>query len=167
MSTFYPLKIPSDVFTLLNEAILLFNKTVTLVYPEKKEKCPNCFQNTIGGRGVNFYKTGGPIPFRRGSLCPYCGGDGFKYTESKETVQMRVYYNRKEFVDIGLQVDIPQGTIQTVCYMDDYEKIAKAKEILVDVGKHNQLRYKRSTEPFVQGFKQNPTQYMVIFWERV
>jgi len=161
------LKIPADVFKLLNEAILLFNKTVTLVYPEKKDKCPNCLQNTIGGRSVNFYKDGGPIPFQRGSLCPYCGGEGFKYTESTEAVEMRVYYSRKEFVDVGFQGDIPDQAIQTVCYMDDYEKITKAKEILVDVGKYNKTRFKRINEPFVQGFKQNPTQYMVIFWERV
>ena len=161
------LSIPPDVFALLNEAILLFNKTVTLVYPEKRQKCPNCYQNTIGGRAVNFYKRLGPIPFPRGALCPYCGGSGFKELEVEESIQMRVYYNRRDFVNVGFQVDIPDQAVQTVCYMDDYEKIMKAKELLIDVGKYNQLRCKRITEPFVQGFKQNPTQYMVIFWERV
>ena len=29
------------------------------------------------------------------------------------------------------------------------------------------MRYKRMGEPFIQGFKQNPVQYVVIFWERV
>ena len=51
--------------------------------------------------------------------------------------------------------------------MDDYEKLTKAKELLVDVGDANQGRYKRISEPYNQGFKQNPTQYVVIFWERV
>ena len=51
--------------------------------------------------------------------------------------------------------------------MDDYAKLTKAKELLVDVGPHNQGRYKRISEPYNQGFKQNPTQYVVIFWERV
>ena len=63
------LELPSSVFTKLNEAILLFNRTCTLVYPPKKEKCPNCYQNNIGGRSVNLYRSGGPMPFARGSKC--------------------------------------------------------------------------------------------------
>ena len=43
----------------------------------------------------------------------------------------------------------------------------KAKELLVDIGSYNKMRYKRSGEPIPQGFKQNPTQYIVVFWERV
>ena len=62
---------------------------------------------------------------------------------------------------------IPNNVIQTVGYMSDYEKLTQAKELLVDVGKYNKGRYKRISEPYNQGFKQNPTQYIVIFWERV
>ena len=80
---------------------------------------------------------------------------------------MRVYYNRKDFIDIGFEADVPNNVIQTIGYMSDYADIAKAKELLVSVGAHNQGRYKRLSEPFPQGFKQNPTQYVVIFWERV
>ena len=45
--------------------------------------------------------------------------------------------------------------------------VMKAKEILIDIGKYGSGRYKRATEPFVQGFKQNNTQYGVCFWEQV
>ena len=161
------LNLPSSAFTKLNEAILLFNRTCNLVYPERRQKCENCATNTFGGRSVNFYRAGGPIPFNRGALCPLCGGDGFKNVETTESVELRIYYRRKDFIDVGFNADIPNNVIQTVGYADDYEKITKAEELLVDVGKHNQGRYKRISEPYNQGFKQNPTQYIVIFWERV
>ena len=161
------INIPSTVFDKFNEAILLFNRTVTLVYPEKRERCPNCMTNTIGGRSINTYRSGGAFPFSRGVLCPLCGGKGVKLIESTEEVQMRVYHNRKDWVKVGFEVDIPSSSIQTLIYMSDYVKIVRAKELLVDVGKYNKLRYKRAGEPFTQSLKQNPTQYAVVFWERV
>ena len=57
--------------------------------------------------------------------------------------------------------------IQTIFYLDDMPDVMKAKEILIDIGKYGRGRYKRATEPFVQGFKQNNTQYGVCFWEQV
>ena len=87
--------IPSSAFAKFNEAMLLFNRTVTLVYPEKRERCPNCITNTIGGRSINTYRSGGAFPFSRGVLCPLCGGKGVKLIESTEQVEMRIYYNRK------------------------------------------------------------------------
>ena len=97
------IKLPASVFTKLNEAILLFNRTCTVVYPETREKCTNCLNNTFGGRSVNFYRTGGPIPFNRGTPCPLCGGEGFKLTETEESVELRVYYQKKNFIDVGLK----------------------------------------------------------------
>ena len=161
------LNLPSSAFTKLNEAILLFNRTCTVVYPERRQKCENCVVNTLGGRSANFYRAGGPIPFSRGTNCPLCGGEGFKNIETTESVELRIYYNSRDFIDVGFTADVPNNVIQTVGYMDDYEKLTKAKELLIDIGKHNQGRYKRISEPYNQGFKQNPTQYVVIFWERV
>jgi hypothetical protein len=161
------INLPSSVFSKLNEAILLFNKTATLVYPEKRTACENCVTNTFGGRSVNFYKTGGPIPFNRGTPCPLCGGEGLKLTEVEESIELRIYYQKKDFINVDFTVDVPDNVIQTIGYMSDYKKLTSAKELLVDVGKYNQGRYKRISEPYNQGFKQNPTQYIVIFWERV
>lgn len=123
--------------------------------------------NTMGGRSVNYYRSGGPIPFNRGTPCPLCGGKGFKSIEATDSVELRIYYRRRDFIDVGFQADVPNNVVQTVGYMSDYVKLTRAKELLVDIGTHNKGRYKRISEPYVQGFKQNPTQYIVIFWERV
>ena len=123
--------------------------------------------NTMGGRSVNYYRSGGPIPFNRGTPCPLCGGKGFKSIEATDSVEVRIYYRRRDFIDVGFQADVPNNVIQTIGYMSDYVKLTRAKELLVDIGTYNKGRYKRISEPYVQGFKQNSTQYIVIFWERV
>ena len=161
------INLPPSVFAKFNEAIRLFERTATLTYAEKRDRCGNCIPNTIGGRSANVYRNGGPLPFSRGSLCPLCNGRGFKFIETKESVQLRIYHRKRDWVDTGIQVDVPNNVIQTVGKMSDYEKLTKAKELLVDIGTYNKMRYKRMGEPFIQGFKQNPVQYVVIFWERV
>jgi len=91
------INIPNSVFTTYNEAVLLFTRTGRLIYPEKKEECPNCYLDTFGtgGRSISFYKTGGPYPFERGMPCPYCGGKGYKAVESYDDIILRV--NREGF----------------------------------------------------------------------
>jgi hypothetical protein len=42
------INIPASVFKTYNEAVLLFTRTATLVYPEKREQCPNCYMDTMG-----------------------------------------------------------------------------------------------------------------------
>ena len=161
------INLPSTAFTKFNEAIKLFEKPAILVYPEKKDKCSNCITNTIGGRSSNFYRTGGPIAFDRGEICPLCNGKGFKLTENEEAINLRIYTRKRDWIDTGFEVDVPNNFIQTVANMESYTKLTKAKELVIDIGTHKRTRYKRTGEPFVQGFKQNPVQYVVIFWERV
>ena len=108
------LNLPSSAFTKLNEAILLFNRTCTVVYPERRQTCENCVTNTFGGRSSNFYRSGGPIPFSRGSNCPLCGGEGYRNKESTDSVELRIYYRRRDFIDVGFNADIPSNVIQTV-----------------------------------------------------
>ena len=84
------INIPGSVFTTYNEAVLLFTRTATLVYPEKKEDCPNCIMGNMGtrNRSVSIYQAGGPIPFDRGMPCPYCGGKGYKAVESTDDLRL-------------------------------------------------------------------------------
>ena len=83
-----PIVIPTGVFNVYNEAVTLFERVATLVYPEKKEQCPNCYLDTLGTRtrSVSVYKAGGPYPFGRGMPCPYCDGRGYKAIEVEEDV---------------------------------------------------------------------------------
>ena len=156
------INIPASVFNTYNEAVLLFTRTATLVYPEKREQCSNCYMDTMGtrNRSISKYRSGGPYPFERGMPCPYCNGKGYKANETT---------NKKFWVDIGIPIDVPDGAMQTISYMTDLEKINKAKYIIPNydgIEKYDQSRYERAGSSYPQGFKQNATKYIVTFWTR-
>jgi len=165
------INIPASVFNTYNEAVLLFTRTGTLVYPEKREQCSNCYMDTMGSRNrsISKHRPGGPYPFERGMPCPYCGGKGYKGVETTEDITLRIYWNRKFWVDIGIPIDIPDGSIQTISYMTDLEKINKAKYLIPNydgIEKYDTGRYQREGSSYPQGFKQNETKYVVTFWTR-
>jgi len=165
------ISIPSSVFDTYNEAVLLFTRTGTLVYPEKREACPNCYMDTMGtrNRSVSSYKAGGPYPFERGMPCPYCNGKGYKAIETTEDITLRIYWNKKYWVDIGIPLDIPDGSIQTIGYMTDLPKINKSKYLIPKydgIEAYDDMKYERMGMSYPQGFKQNTTKYIVTFWSR-
>ena len=165
------ISIPSSVFDTYNEAVLLFTRTATLVYPERREECPNCYMDTMGtrNRSVSVYKVGGPYPFERGMPCPYCNGKGYKAIEVTEDITLRIYWDRKSWVNIGIPIDIADGSIQTISYMTDLPKINKAKYLIPKydgIEKYDDMKYERSGMSYPQGFKQNTTKYIVTFWSR-
>ncbi len=166
------INIPSGVFDVYNDAILLFTRSAKLVYPEFKEDCPNCILGSMGtrNRSVSIYQAGGPYPFERGMPCPYCGGKGYKATESTDTVTLRIYWDRKSWVKTGAEINIPDGGIQTIAYLSDLDKIEKCKYMIPSYdGIENydtNARYEKSGTSFPQGFKQNKTKYVVTFWTR-
>ena len=165
------INIPASVFTTYNEAVLLFTRTATLIYPEKKERCPNCYLDTLGtsNRSISIYRAGGPYPFERGMPCPYCGGKGYKAVETTEDVTLRIYWDSKFWIKTDFKIDVPNGAIQTIAKMDDLDKINKAKYLIPNydgIEKYDQGRYERAGLSYPQGFKQNETKYVVTFWSR-
>ena len=166
------INIPSSVFDTYNEAVLLFTRTAKLVYPEKKEDCPNCIMSTMGtrNRSVSVYQAGGPYPFDRGMPCPYCGGKGYKAVEATDTVTLRIYWDRKSWVKTDASINIPNGGIQTIAYMTDLDKIEKCKYMIpLYDGIQNydpNAKFEKVGMSFPQGFKQNNTKYVVTFWKR-
>ena len=165
------ISIPASVFDLYNEALLLFTRTATLVYPEKKEQCPNCYLNTLGtrNRSVSVYRVGGPYPFERGMPCPYCNGKGYKAIETSEDITLRIYWDRKSWVNIGIPIDVADGSIQTISLMTDLPKIEKAKYMIPNydgIEDYDKAQYIKNGPSHPQGFKQNTIKYVVTFWNR-
>ena len=143
------ISIPSSVFDTYNEAVLLFTRTGTLVYPEKREACPNCYMDTMGTRNRSV--------------------SSYKAVETTEDITLRIYWNKKYWVDIGIPLDIPDGSIQTIGYMTDLPKINKAKYLIPKydgIEAYDDMKYERMGMSYPQGFKQNTTKYIVTFWSR-
>jgi len=164
--------IPSGVFDIYNEAVLLFTRTATLVYPEKREQCPNCYMNTMGTRNksVSSYRPGGPYPFDRGMPCPYCNGKGYKAVETSDDITLRIYWDRKSWYNVGIPIDIPNGMIQTISFISDLQKIEQCKYMIPNydgIENYDKAKYEKNGSSFPQGFKQNTTKYVVTFWNRL
>ena len=164
--------IPSDIFDCYNDAVSqIFNRTATLIYPEKKEDCPNCILDTMGTgrRSISQYQDGGPYPFTRGMPCPYCNGAGYKAIESTDTINLRIYWDRKNWVKTGASIAIPDASIQTISYMTDLDKIEQCKYLVPKYdGIENyqtSAKYQKAGSSFPQGFNQNSTKYVVTFWK--
>lgn len=161
------ISIPSNIFDIYNEAVdNIWSKTITLVYPEVKQPCPNCLNDGTRSNGV--YRTGGPYPFENGFICPLCNGDGFKLIESTDKIKARLYYNRKDWIDIGIPVNVPYQAAQMVCKLDDLPKIQRCKYIIPEyydgIQGYQIQNLTLAGAYYPQGFTQNPTKYVVTFW---
>lgn len=128
----------------------------TLYYPPLKTSCSNCVTGFFGGISKNVYKHGGPAPFE--SVCPLCGGNGYKEIESTDSVRLRVYYNPRDWIKIA-NLNIPKAEVMIIGFMSDIVKIERMNEILLDV------RYRLSSKPVPHGFGKN--RYFISFLERV
>ena len=163
--------IPSGLIDLYNsgiDSIIEFNGIWgKLVYPPKNVKCINCQVSTITGKSLNKYLSGGPVYFVDGTICPYCGGDGQIETQTTENIKLLVYWTPKEWVDIGINIDIPANMIQTKSYLTDLPKIERAAEIRLHSGitAYKEYRYQRTGEPVPHGFKSN--RYILTMWTRI
>lgn len=164
------INIPSSVFDIYNEAVLLFARPATLVYPAKKEDCPNCTYSSFGVKtqSISIYSQGGPIPFERGMPCPYCHGKGYKEIEATEDITIRMYWDRKYWIDVGAKVDVPDLMMQTVAFMTDFDKINKANYLIPhysNMDRYVNQKFQRHGQSYPQGFKQNDVKYFVTFWK--
>ena len=124
--------------------------TCTLIYPRKQAECDNCSLDPMTGRSTNVYKVGGPIPFTNFQVCPRCNGEGHLTSPATDTIEARIYWEPKSWVDIGIKVAKPDNTAMMIGYLTDLTKIKKANKISVEG-----YYYTRLGEAVPHGFRRN------------
>ena len=80
----------------------------------------------------------------------------------------QIGWSREEMAQ-KVAIDIPDGSIQTIAYMEDLPKIEQCKYMIPNydgIEKYDKAKYEKSGASFPQGFKQNETKYIVTFWNR-
>ena len=165
------MEIPNEVFQLYKDTCdgfinSNFGVNCKVVYPPKKIACSNCVLDTIGQKSSNRYRHGGPAPFNFG-VCPLCGGGGYKEEEHFDSIKLRVYYTPKEWVNVGVAINVPAGSIQIIGFLTDFLKVNKSIEIEVnsDMAGYIKWRFCKQGGVYPWGFKQD--RYFVCFLERV
>jgi hypothetical protein len=161
------LSLSPDLFNIYNEAVdNIWNRPITLVYPEIREECPNCTFN--GFRSNGRYKTGGPYPFEDGGLCPWCVGAGYKMIETTEQINARIYYSQKEWVKVGPEVQLANAAAQIVAKLTDLPKLQQCKYCIPHyypgIDNYNNQKLLRISDFYPMGFLQNPVKYIVTYW---
>ncbi len=88
--------------------------------------------------------------------------------ETLTDIKLKVYWDAKEWIGVGTDtLNLPDGTIQTIGFMSDLQKILSAKELIVHKGIKDikEMRFSRQGEHIPMGLKQE--RYFACFWTRV
>lgn len=166
------------LFTLTTEIISIAQQAVTdlinnlgkdctLYYPSRSSPCPNCLPGP-GNRPTVRWRTGGPIPFQDGSLCPMCNGKNQLFEDQSEKITMLCAWTPKEwFLKPSSNVRIPDNQIQTKGFIGDLPKVARADSMVVEsaIGAYKHYRFKLASEP-IDPSNIVQVKFFVATWER-
>lgn len=160
------LNIPNGLWDKYNEACEFFlesdytSRECTIVYPPKRESCVNCVK-PVGMSSTNVYRHGGPAPFNFGD-CPLCGGNGYKENETTDTVRLRIYWSRQDWIRIAGSIVSPDAEAMIIGYMSDLNKIRQASHIILAEDNNEEIyRAIITGQPKPWGFGKN--RYFVAF----
>jgi hypothetical protein len=106
----------------------------------------------VGAGSTNTYRNGGPAPFTFG-LCPLCGGNGYRETEVSDNIQLRIYWNKADWIKIGTTINIADASAMIIGFMADVPKLLNATEIIL-VREQNELNCRSVLlgPPYPHGF---------------
>lgn len=140
---------------------VLFNFGTT-----KNNICPNCIYDVNLKKSSNKYKSGGPIPFVLGKICPYCSGVGFYGEIKTRTGYLVVLWDYKTWINPPTNISNPDGYIQTICDKTYLTDIRNCKDIVVfyHTNKSNPV-FELEAEPNPVGLGDN--NYLICTWKKV
>lgn len=128
--------------------------------------CPNCIYDANLKKSSGKYKTGGPIPFPIGKLCPYCNGSGSYGIIKSESGYLAIIWDYKKWINPPPQIDNPDGYIQTICDKTYLTNIKTCKDLTV-------LYNQNGSNPVFQLFGEpNPAglgdnNYLICLWKKI
>jgi hypothetical protein len=70
------------------------------------------------------------MPFDFGN-CPLCGGDGYKETEVTDSIRLRIYWNRADWIRIAGSIVADDADIMVIGYMADVRKVNQAAHLIL------------------------------------
>lgn len=96
--------------------------------------CNNCNYDPITKSSSNLYNNTGPQPFPDYTICPVCMGMGTRQNNNiTKKIYLAVIFDSKYFLNINTKtVNVPDGTIQTICHKNHIMDIRNANALYVD-----------------------------------
>lgn len=133
----------------------------------KKNLCPNCIYDENLSKSANKYKSGGPVPFNLGQLCPYCNGVGYYHASVAESGHLAILWNNKDWINPPTNIALTNDLIQTICDKTYLSPIANCTEMHIGYpSSGNQpQKFHLFSDPTPVGLGDN--NYLFCFWKRV
>lgn len=159
------MNIPQAVFDKYNEGIdytiEAFGVVCQLVSMNKIEVIePAPLNNNIPEKNsINAHRVRGGDYERQNKI--------IKEVEVLTPIKLKVYYNPKSWINIAGNIQVPDGTIQTVGYISDLDIILRAKCLIAheSINQIQEMRYERLGSPSTFGFKQD--RYFSCLWRKI
>lgn len=128
-----------------------------------RQICPNCIYDPGLKKSSNKYKTGGPVPFALGQMCPYCYGVGWNGEEKTETVYLAVIADNKKWINPPPNIAMADNMIQTICSKIYYDKLKQCKDMTLIYGNGKNPKYNLYTDPTPAGL--GDSNYIIAIWK--
>lgn len=130
-------------------------------------ECSNCNLDPVSHKSSNTYKSGGPLLFSDGQICPYCRGLGGVYAEAYDTKDLLVLFDYKYWINFNSKIHSPDGMIQTISKLEDYAKLKTCNKLIVDtsIQDYTESYFQRNSEPQPCGFGESS--YFFTFWKKI
>lgn len=154
------INIPQSVFDryydVIDSTFDIFGVTCQLVTIEKQEI-------TID----NNFPTINTINNRRGGGNRNPETKTIKEVEVLTDVQLKVYWDQKQWVGVTDSIQVPDSSIQTIGFMSDLNKVLRAKHLIVHKGikDYKEIRFIKNGEHIPLGIKGD--RYFGCMWKRI
>jgi hypothetical protein len=138
----------------------VFNYGITNV-----ELCPNCIYDVNLKKSSGKYKSGGPVVFTLGKICPYCNGSGSTGRSQTDNGYLAIIWDYKKWINPPPQLNNPEGYIQTICSKDYLAQIRRCKDITIIYHTNNANPvFQLHGEPNPVGLGDN--KYLICMWKK-
>ena len=159
-----PVNVPESAFDkyydVIDSTFTIFGVTCQLVSLNKVEEIVYTPSNNIPEKNsINAHRIHNGDYERSNKI--------IKEVEVLTDIKLKVYWDPKQWINTGGNIQVPDGAIQTICFMTDLPRILQAKALIVhkDIKDYKELRFERYGEHTPMGLRQN--RYFSCLWKRV
>ena len=126
----------------ISDLISQLGKDCKLIWPPRAKPCQNCLPDPIGKKSSNRWRTGGPVWFPDGSVCPVCNGVGQLFEEVSKTITMLCAWSPKDwFVKVPFNIQVPDNEIQTKGFIADLPSVLQARRMRLEASVQPLIHY--------------------------
>lgn len=159
-----PVYVPESVFDkyydVIDSTFDIFGVVCQLVSVNKVEEIVYTPSNNIPEKNsINAHRVRGGDYERQNKI--------IKEVEVLTDIKLKVYWDIKQWIGVTGNIQIPDGSIQTIGFMKDLPEVLRAKALIVhkDIKDYKELRFERMGEHIPMGLRQN--RYFSCMWRRI